>query len=261
MGADLNTIFKSLGKYFDRYKVVSEDEIALVVGMETGKLDEATRKELEEQVQGDLEETLVKSITSEPISVYSPNLTSKRNYLGETFYHYPTHDFLADDLEKAFKRLSKIRALGKLDAIEDVVGAFLSRSGYEVSSRPSAEDPLGCREMVATKGERRLTVFILPSINFAADYAENFLEDQEYVIVIPTETTPAPFIRFCREEADAFYGKKIEFWVADPDKEVVNPFLGYTQDDEIYRNFENPKLASFACRMYGVGKDLWVRAY
>jgi hypothetical protein len=113
--------------------------------------------------------------------------------------------------------------------------------------------------MMATKGDKKLLVFVLPSINFAVEYAKSFLEDQEHVIVIPPESTPAPFIRFCREGADEFYGKKIEFWVADPEKKSVNPFLGYTHDDDIYGNFEEPKLASFACRMYGVGKDLWVR--
>ncbi|MEW6034612.1 MAG: hypothetical protein AB1603_07140 [Chloroflexota bacterium] len=261
MGTELSTIFKRLNDYFGKHKVVSEDEIALAVSIEVSKLSPETRKKLEGELKGgDLEQVLVSSIVGEPISVYSPNLTSKRNYLGETFYHYPTHEFLADELEEAFKRLAKIRAMGALDTVEDIVGAFLSKSGYEVVSRPSKRDPLGCREMSATKGEKRLFVFVVPSVNFVAECASLLEEGKEYAMALPTEKTPAPFIRFCHEQASEFEGKKLQIWVVDPERKTVNPFLGYTHDDDIFKNFDDPKMAAFACRMYGVGKDLWVRS-
>lgn len=258
-GNELNAIFRRLNEYFARYRVVSEDEIAMAVSAEVDRLDQSVREKLETELRGDLKRVLTESIVGEPISVYSPNLTSKRNYLGETFYHYPTHDFLAAELEEAFNRLTKIRAGGKLGSIGDAVSSLLKKSGYEVESEAAAEGAAE-RRLKAAKGERKLDVLILSSINVAGDYADKMDEARDYVIVIPTENTPAPFIQFCREKADDFAGKRLQIWVVDPAKKTVNPFLGYTHDDDIYRNFENPKLAAFACRMYGVGRDMWVRS-
>ena len=261
MASDLNTILKHLNGYFKRYKVVSEDEIAVAVSVEVVRLDAETKERLEEELHGDIEEALVRSIVDQPISEYSPNLTSKRTCMGETFYHYPSDEFSDDELDEAFKRLAKIRAMGALNTVENVVGAFLSKSGYDVVSQPSARDPFGCREMSARKSERTLIVYVIPSINSAADYAHGMDEKQEYVIVVPTDNTPAPFIQFCRDKAENFAGKSLQIWVVDSEKQTVNPFLGYTHDDDVYKNFENPKLASFACRMYGVvRKDMWVRS-
>lgn len=259
MPSDLNAIFKRLNEYFAKYRAVSEDEIAAAVSAEVDRLDPATREKLEADLHGDLRQVLAESIVGEPISVHSPNLTSKRNYLGETFYHYPTHDFLADELEEAFKRLTKTRAAGKLQVIEDAAVVLLGKSGYTVERQPVGEGTVE-RMLRATKGNLKLEVFIIPSINIAPDYAGSMDSDRDYVMVIPTEKTPAPFIQFCREKAEEFAGKKVQIWVGDPEKKTINPFLGYTHDDDIYRNFENPKLAAFACRMYGVGRDLWVRS-
>jgi len=257
MASELNEIFKRLNEYFSKHRVVSEEEIATAVSQEVDRLDPEVRKNLEEQLKGDLKTTLTASIVSGPISVYSPNLTSQRNYLGEKFYHYPTHDFLADELEEAFKRLAQIRSGKVLETVSAVVCDFLAKSGYEVNAGPP--DDVGRRELEAIKNDVRLTVYLLPSVNFVAEFAQKLDSDKQYVIVVPTEKTPAPFLHFCHEEAEAFHGKKLEMWVVDPEKKAVNPFIGYTHDDDIYRNFENPKLAALACRMYGVGKDLWVR--
>ncbi|MDO8473163.1 MAG: hypothetical protein Q7T05_05020 [Dehalococcoidia bacterium] len=258
MASDLNEIFKRLNVYFARYRVVSEDEIASAVSDVVDKLDPETRKKLEGELRGDLKKVLTESIVSDPISVYSPNLTSKRNYLGETFYHYPTHDFLADELEEGFKRLMKIRNVTKLVVMEEVVVALLKKSGYDVEPETSGNNASG--RLTASKADKKLTVLILPSVNFAAEHAGSMDDAQDYVIVVPTDKTPAPFIQFCREKAEDFAGKKLQMWVVDTDKKTVNPFLGYTHDDDIHRNFENPKLAAFACRMYGVGRELWVRS-
>ncbi len=257
VGADLNEVFKRLNKYFEKYRVVSEDEIAAAVADEVSRIHPATKKKLEEELRGDLDQVLVDSIVADPISVYSPNLTSKRNYLGETFYHYPTHDFLADELEEAFKRLTKLRAAGRLQSMAGTVQDLLQKSGYQVVKGVADDSRI---EMLATKGDRKLSVFVIPSINFAPEYAEKMAGGQEYILVIPTEKTPAPFIQFCHDKAQDFGDKKVQIWVIDPEKGSVNPFLGYTHDDDIYRHFDNPKLAAFACRMYGVGRDLWVRS-
>lgn len=258
--AELKPIFRNLNEYFKKYKVVSQDEIAAAVSSEVAKLTKDVRQSLETGLKGDLQQVLVDSIVSAPISVYSPNLTSKRNYLGEVFYHYPTHDFLAEDLGQAFERLVKLRALASTAKIEETLGAFLQKSGYDTTARSSTTEVSSVREMTATKGSRQLEILMLPSVNSIPDHASSLEEGKQYVMVVPTENTPAPFISFCQQQATEFEGKKAEIWVVDIEKRVVNPFLGYTHDDDIFHNFDNPHLASFACRMYGVGKDLWVRS-
>lgn len=257
MAIDVNELFRRINNYFVKFRVVSEEEIASAVAAEVSKLDDDTVKQLETELGGDLKQVLIDSIVRVPISVYSPNLTSKRNYLGETFYHYPTHDFLADELEEAFKRLSRIRSVGIIERMLDSARALLEKAGYQALAVERGEADI---KLEAGKGERRLIVYIIPSIGVAAEYAKRMASDTEYVLVIPTEKTPAPFIQFCHDKADDFAGKKLQMWVVDPEKKTVNPFLGFTHDDDIYRQFDNPKLAAFACRMYGVGRDMWVRS-
>jgi hypothetical protein len=138
VASELNEIFARLNAFFGKQVVVSEGEIRAAVSGEVDRLDPPIRKKLEDELHGDLKEVLTGSITGYPISVYSPNLTSKRNYLGETFYHYPTHAFLADELEDAYKRMAKLRSTDTTDTLQRIATAFLQKAGYDVRSDNAA---------------------------------------------------------------------------------------------------------------------------
>jgi hypothetical protein len=115
--------------------------------------------------------------------------------------------------------------------------------------------------MIASKpGRNRLIVYVFPSVNFAAGCAAGMDSEQEYVIIVPTEKTPAPFIQFCRDKTDELSGKKVQIWVIDHERGTVNPFLGFTHDDDVYGSFENATFAARACRLYGVNQEFWVRS-
>ncbi|MFQ6051059.1 MAG: hypothetical protein ACE5K4_05145 [Candidatus Hydrothermarchaeota archaeon] len=75
-------------------------------------------------------------------------------------------------------------------------------------------------------------------LEFASDYSG------EYVIITPTERTPAPFIKFFKERSDRLKAANIKIWVVDVDRKSIDPFIGYPKDFRLLRGFKNPKLAS-----------------
>ena len=257
MATAIDALVESVKQSVKKRRAVSEGELAIEVSTETGRLDQARQESLRKEFGEDLEEAVFTRLIG--IVATASGALKKTEFQGDAFFSLCEDKLTAEDLEAAHKRLTLIRSFGKLEAVEDIMGAFLSKSGYSVMSRPSKADPRGRLDMRATKDKRGLNVIILGSIVFAGDCESIIDGEHEYVIAVPTEKTPEAFLRFCREKASRFEGKKVQVWVVDIEKKTVNPFLGYTRDDDIYRSFENPAVAALACRYYGVGKDLWVR--
>ena len=236
----LDALFERLNAHFSRHKAFSEAEIAIIVSVEIAQLSEKERRKLESELGEDLEHALMTSIIVEPMSAFLPVLNGRKNYLGEVFYHRATHEFLSDELEKAFKRLAIIKGLSNAEAIDRVVTDFLHRSGYEVRQETPVKSEPGIHRMAASRDSKLLSVVFLPSILFASACATDMVEDRDYVLVVPTEKTPAPFIDFKRDRADIFRSKKVQIWVVNTEKGTVNLFRGRTDDIDIYNNFDIP---------------------
>lgn len=256
---DLKPVLDKVMDYVRKRAVVSAEELAMVIEMWSGSTQPGTGGGTSREPLGENpEEAIIGVLTAQGNGESGPRLAS-REYKEETFYH-AAGDVQEHDLEAALLRLAELRSMDRLEEVEDIVGAFLSKSGYEVMSRPWPQDPVRCRQMMARKPDRQLDVFVFSSIESAPACAQAVKDSRrEWVIAVPTESSPGPFLRFCKEKVADFADGKLQVWVVDRDKKSVNPFLGYTHDDEVYRNFDDPKTASFACRWYGVGKELWVR--
>ncbi len=236
--------------------MLSEGELRLKIQECVNSLTDAEREELEQNLNGDVEAQIFKSITSrEKISVFSPDLHTKTNYQGEVFYCLPTHGYLADELENAFLRWARIRS--PLSALKDVLTEFLDRCNYAVKEETKGGGNAHC-EVIATKKNKttheRLHLFIFPSIKFVPGFMERHLavgeksetEEEKEVIVVPTEKTPAPFISFVREHDVG----GVTIWVVDLQKKTVNPFIGTSKDADIENHFENPEQARSAVSVW-----------
>ena len=240
-------IFERLYAYCQQHKVLSEGELRLKIAECVNALSAAEKEELEQNLNGDAEEQLFTSITSTAkISVFSPDMHTKTNYQGEVFYCLPTHGYLAEELEEAFLRWTKIRS--PLSALKDMLTDFLERCSYQVKDETSVCENEHCERIAVKKDKtthRDLHLFIFSSIKFVPQFIEEHHaaleknETEEKVIVVPTEKTPAPFISFVREhEAGG-----VMIWVADVEKRTVNPFIGTPKDAEIEENFAGPEQA------------------
>lgn len=254
MERDLSSLFGNLAGYFSQHEVASREEIELVIKDEVSKLSQEVRAGLEKWLEGDLEQVLFKSIVEEPISLYSPDMTAKRNHLGEIFYHSRSHSYPMAEIEQAYKRLVEIRAPSLLANMEKVISHFLEKSGYKLDSRVTQKAPIKHLRLTATRGEYSLLLFLLPSIVFTPAYSALSDQNIEPVMVVPTERTPAPFIQFSRSALRSLEDKGVQVWVVDPGARAVNPFLGYPKDDEIAKNFENPRQSLLAARIFGEHK-------
>ncbi|MDF2955442.1 MAG: hypothetical protein OD815_001058 [Candidatus Alkanophagales archaeon MCA70_species_2] len=244
--APLLQILNNLSAYISEHKVLSEEELWFVINKEVEKLSGDTRVELETALEGgSLPELIFQSITThEKLSVFSPDLHVKLNYQGEIFYCPPSHRFMHEEIEKAFLRLAFLRA--PLDEMCEVLSDFLERAGYNVSEIERKDTHV---EMSAEKRYTYLKLFLLPTVNYIPTFLgelkeqERLEEGKRTVLVVPTERTPLPFIRFFREFP---LDEDILVWVTDVQRGAVNPFIGNPEDEDIESCFENPDRARHA---------------
>jgi len=244
-------IFEDLLDYCHKHKVISESELVLKIREYLNSLNDAEREELERKLGGDLEDLVFKSITSEAtISVFSPDMRTRINYQGEIFYCLPTHRYMNEELEEAFLRWARIRS--PLSALKNVVKDFMERCRYQIENEMCEDEHL---EMIALKKDmyknkhRSIHIFIFPSIKSVPYFVEEIEKpkaEDEKVIVVPTEKTPAPFISFFREHDvdDAM------IWVADVEKKTIDPFIGNPEDEAIENNFANSEQARRAVSVW-----------
>ena len=66
---------------------------------------------------------------------------------------------------------------------------------------------------------------------------------EECVILVPSSESLEPFVQFYRDQADAVEAAKIQIWIANMEKGTIDPFIGFTTDMDIYKQFKNPRLA------------------
>ncbi|RJS69392.1 hypothetical protein CW714_08685 [Methanophagales archaeon] len=259
---NLLKVFENLSDYCQEYKVISEGELALKIRECLESLSDAEREELERKLGGKLKDLIFKSITSEEkISVFSPDMRTRINYQGEIFYCLPTHRYMVEELEGAFLRWTKIRS--PLGAVKKVVWDFVERCGYRIQIRAQSSDikveEKGHEfiEMMAEKEDKRLHIFIFSSIKFVPPFigenqallkaSEAKTEEKEVIVIaVPTEKTPAPFISFCREQDIG----DVMIWVADVEKNTIDPFIGIHEDEAIENNFAHPEQARRAVSIW-----------
>ena len=239
----VQNFYKGLSSYLTEHKAISGEELLWKIGQEVDRLNDDEKKKLEELLGGDLEQTIFDGITGEiKISVFSPDMHVKMNYLGEEFYCPPTHKYMPDELEKAFKRLVNLRFQNNLLLIEDTLRDFMGKAGYEISNLQSQLTG-SCKSINALKDGHVLQIYIFPSIVVVPESLESLKEiSVEHVLVVPTEKTPAPFINFVRDNRDAIIGNtNIMIWVINIDRKIVSPVVGKPSDKEIWKNFTEPE--------------------
>lgn len=254
MERELNSLFSGLTGYFSQHKAASGEEIQLAIKDEVSKVSQETREVLEKWLESDLEQALFRSVTEEGISIYSPDMTARRNYLDEIIYHPRGHTYPAAEIEKAYRRLMEIRAASLLTNIENVIRHFLEKLGYRVDGCGTQETPVRHMRMTASRREYNLLVLLMPSITFVPACSALLEEDVEMVMVVPTEKTPGPFIQFFRSASKKLEARGVQVWVVNPEAKTVNPLLGSPKDEDIFKNFENPRQSLLAARIFSEDK-------
>lgn len=231
MEQPLNIVFVNLANSLSEPKVVIEREIREAIHTEIANLTNYQKAILQGMLGDDIEEAIYQSIVDEPISVFSPTLVA-RDYQGETIYAPHVHNAFVTDMEQAFVRLIRSRAQTLLPKMEEIIRSFLAEAGYSISTSMAVLDPVDHLKIIAAKGERQLALCIVPCIAFAQECSSSV-----QVVLVPTESTPAHYIRFQREQRAHFDDNRIQVWVVTPDQQAVGLLVGNCDDPDIAKNF------------------------
>jgi len=198
---------------------------------------------LEESIEGDVGQMIFEGITGKVrLSVFSPDMHVQLNYLGEVFYTPPTHKYIPEEMEKAFKRLVNLKFPGISQLVEDIIEDLNKKSGYEVSDVEVQMTGV-YKSIKAVKGDCELQMYISPSIILVPEILEELRDiTVEHAVVVPSENSPAPFVNFIRENMEKVReNTKMMIWVVNTDQKSISPFLGTPGDKEIWKNFKDPE--------------------
>jgi hypothetical protein len=67
--------------------------------------------------------------------------------------------------------------------------------------------------------------------------------EADSIILVPSGDNLEPFMKFFREKGATFEEAGVQIWVVNLEVATIDPFIGYTTDLDIYRQFKNPRLA------------------
>jgi len=232
---EIGDVLKNLTRYINRYTVLSEEELRLKIAEDVLKIEDKRKSEIEDDFGGSIEDLIFDSITTyEKLSINSPDLHVKINYLGETFYCPPSHRFMEPEIAEAFLRLVRTRI--DFDQFKTTVLNFIQDAGYKTEILE--ED----RILAKKDGFESLHIQFLPTINVLPDMLEA-LGGEVNTFVIPTEKTPWAFANFIRSMDDYCISDDTMIWVANIKKGSIDPLIGEPGDSAISSGFDDPARA------------------
>lgn len=251
----LPSVYKEISSYLEKHKAVSGEELMWKIDQEVDKLNDNEKKELEKLLKGDVSQMIFDGITGKiRLSVFSPDMHVSINYLGDVFYCPPTHKYMPNELENAFKRLSQMRFDRISKKVEDTMRNLMKDSGYTTSDIKTQIKGV-YKGIEAAKDDQKIQVLIFPSIVFVSEDLKALGEiPHTYIVAIPSEKTPAPFVNFIRENIDTIRGnKKMMIWAVNPDQMTVSPFLGKPTDEDIWNRLKDPEKSLMASQNWMKG--------
>lgn len=176
-----------------------------------------------------------------------PKLDTYTQMSGRIFHFQHTQRYSKRDFDDANRKF--LQALPELKKIlraslAKMLKEFMEGAGYALS-KESGE----C--FVFTAGERTAEVHLVTSIRSVdLDAVATKTESKtdcggivDYIILVPSSESLDPFMQFYREHGAKAEEKEIQIWLATMEKGIIDPFVGYTTDLDIYKQFKNPRLA------------------
>jgi len=183
----------------------------------------------------DLEEVVL-SLINTPISMRSAHFPQKILIDGVEFYHSLTKRPEKKKLEIAYAEYIKSKSFfERLRNIMLLADKFLE--GYKQKGH----------FLRFYEAENRFAVFfstitdLIDDSSLHLQLANEF--DREHVVIVQTEEKPNEFLKFFKLYSEDFKKSNAKVWVANPEKESIDPFIGYPKDLKLLKRFKNPKAA------------------
>ncbi len=178
-------------------------------------------------------------MSKEPIFFDLPRLDTYTQIDGRIFHFLHTKKYSKQDFDNANRRLQQ--SLPELKTIlartlGDLLKNFLDAAGY----RQSLESQ---QELIFSSRERNLLAYVVTSLKGIDIDKCKPKHGMDSVILVPSGESLEPFMQFYKEKGEDAEKEGIQIWVANIEKGIIDPFIGYTTDLDIYNQFDNPRLA------------------
>ena len=128
--------------------------------------------------------------------------------------------------------------------MNDLLTEFMAEAGYKLTEKSSGAN------VFEAKGKRaNCQLFTSVRLLNLDDRKED--PEADYIILVPSGDNLEPFMKFFREKGATFEEAGIQIWIVNLEQGTIDPFIGYTTDLDIYRQFKNPRLAEMVRSTWG----------
>ena len=239
---EIDKIACALGELLKEKEIIARCELLLRTYdiVRTASLSDQEYQDLCKMVGKNTAPGIFASIMSkEPIFSDLPRVDTYTQIDGRIFHFLHTKKYSKQDFDNANRRLQQ--SLPELKAIlartlGDLLKNFLDAAGYRLSLESK-------QELIFTSGERNLLAYVVTSLKGIDIDKCKPKQGMDSVILVPSSESLEPFMQFYKEKGEDAEKEGIQIWVANIEKGIIDPFIGYTTDLDIYNQFDNPRLA------------------
>jgi hypothetical protein len=178
-------------------------------------------------------------MSKESVSFDLPKLDTYTQMNGRIFHFLHTKRYSKQDFSNANSKL--LRSLPELKIIlqqylVDRLKEFMADAGYALAAESG-------HELTFSAEKRKVKAFAITSVKSLDINKYNPEPGIDYIILVPSSETLEPFMQFFQKHGQAAEDKGLQIWIMNLEKGIVDPFVGYTTDLDLYNQFDNPRLA------------------
>lgn len=208
-------------------------------------LSPSEKEELQKLVGKKIESGVFSNILSgTPIFFDLPKLDAYTLLNGRIFHFIHTQKYGKQDFEKAFSRfqasMPELRTMLRQN-MADLLAGLMIDAGYSLVDGAS-------RRLGFEASGRKADCIIYTSIRSIN------LDESDCILLVPSDENLDPFMQFFREKGAAAEESGLQIWVANLEQGSIDPFIGYTTDMDIYKQFRNPRLAQMVRSTWGISR-------
>jgi hypothetical protein len=203
-------------------------------------LTKADVDELEKLVGKQLPAGIFNNLLSgAPIFLDLPRLDTYTLIKNRIFHFGHTEKYSKEDFDNAFRKF-----LASVPELKEILYKNMSAvlTGFMIDAGYSEIDKSGHKIIFEAQG-RKANCTIYTSMKSL--HVEDFqpVPDEDNIILVPSGENLQLFVQFFKERGTVVEETKVQIWVLNLEQGTIDPFMGYTTDMDIYRQFKNPRLA------------------
>jgi hypothetical protein len=279
----IETIGNSLKDLISERKIVARCELLnrAYQFVREADLDQADREEISKLVGKHIASGIFSNVLSgDPIFSGLPKLDTYAQIQGRIFHFHHTQKYSKQDFDNAYRKFlsarTELRILLQAN-LEDLLTEFMSEAEYSLDGREGqvlrfsapgrvvrakvytsvhSVNPEDCRkasyqaqgspqssEAISNTASDAASGTVSDAIsNTASEVASD--TDSDCVILIPSGENLQPYVQFFRDRGAEIEESGVQVWVANLEQGTIDPFIGFTTDMDIYKQFKNPRLAA-----------------